>query len=1573
LTVTDVDSPATFVAQSSTVGTYGTFSIDTHGAWTYTASSAHDEFAEGSTYTDVFTVSAADGTTTTVTVHLIGTNDAAVLSAETVTLTETDAPLSTSGTLTIADVDSPATFVAQSGTAGAYGTFSIDAHGAWTYTANSAHDEFAEGTTCTDTFTVGAADGTTTTVTVHLIGTNDAAVLSAQTVTLAETDAPLSTSGTLTIADVDSPATFVPQSGTAGSYGTFSIDAHGAWTYTASSAHNEFAEDTTYTDTFSVSAADGSTTTVTVHLIGTNDAAVLSAQTVTLTETDAPLSTSGTLTIADVDSPATFVAQSGTAGAYGTFSIDAHGAWTYTATSAHDEFAAGSTYTDTFTVSAADGTTTSVTVHLVGTNDAAVLSAQTVTLTETDAALSTSGTLTISDIDSPATFVPQSATAGAYGTFSIDTHGTWTYTAGSAHNEFAAGTTYTDTFTVRAADGTPTTVAVHIQGTNDAAVISGTSTGLVIEAGGIGNATPGTPSTSGTLTLTDPDPGEAAYQAPANLAGTYGDFSFNATTGQWSYTLDNQRTATQSLVSGQVVHDQLTVTSLDGTATQVIDVTVNGSNDAPQLDLDANDSTAPGTACTVNYTEQGPPISIVDADVRIADVDSANLQGATVTLVNPQAGDTLAVGTLPAGIIATINGPGSITLSGAASAASYEAALRAITYANPSDAPSSAPRTLEISVNDGALSSVVATTTVHVTPVNDAPIAASEAVTTLEDQPLTGNVLTNDVDPEGSPMQVTQFTVGGQTYAAGASGLIPAMGTISIAANGNFTFTPAADFSGAVPPVSYTVSDGAASSTAMLSISVTAVADQPVLAAWRAQRINLTEDWSDNNVTAGQLSWTGSDGHLEVLPQSSYTSVQNPHTSLSPSNNLVTELEVDAGTSNWIQTTIESAQAGQVLQVQFDMIRRAVSGSADANTQSFDVLWNGTTVGSFDPSGSWTTPVLQVTSQAGTNTLTFRPTDQQGSYGAIMDNLSITTVADGVENTPVRLPSLAGAAVFGDTTDGSESHMLVIGSIPPGATLSDGTHSYTATAGHTSVTVYDQGSPASNWNLATLTITPPYNFNGNLSLTATATATEQSNGDTRSSTSTLDLFITGANQAPTVVNDSATVTEGSTTLQASVLANDTDPDSSFFSVSAFAASSGSASVAANGVNTITTALGGTVTMSANGTYTYQAPAVIHNAADTPVTDSFVYRTSDGSATSNWATVTLSLTDTTPTAIPDAATVVWGGSVSGNLLGNDLAIDGGKTLTSIRFNGTDHAVAASGTTSIVTPDGVLAVQANGSYTYTSSLTQPTSTITGTSAAQWQSKVQAYGFLTGDSAWSVGSDLNLAALTAGAAAQVAYANGSKPGLTVSNGGIDNGEQLIIRLPEMASSASLSIAQFNQSASARWFAYDSSGVLVDQGDFSNAVSSNNGTVFTQAINNTHPFSYLQLSYVSGGNSSQGYVLQGLSYQLTGSGHGDLFDYTVRDADGDTSNATLDVSIGTTNTVLGTGVLQEGTAGADTLTGTASADTLVGQAGNDTLLGQDGNDLLLGGAGADTLSGGNGNDKLHGTSETAAPPARP
>src|SRR5258708_37803276 len=62
-------------------------------------------------------------------------------------------------------------------------------------------------------------------------------------------------------------------------------------------------------------------------------------------------------------------------------------------------------------------------------------------------------------------------------------------------------------------------------------------------------------------------------------------------------------------------------------------------------------------------------------------------------------------------------------------------------------------------LTDGSLTST-ATLGVSITPVNDAPIGVNDSAATLEDAPVSGNVLTNDTDVDGPSKTVTQFVVG---------------------------------------------------------------------------------------------------------------------------------------------------------------------------------------------------------------------------------------------------------------------------------------------------------------------------------------------------------------------------------------------------------------------------------------------------------------------------------------------------------------------------------------------------------------------------------------------------------------------------------------------------------------------------------------------------------------------------------------------------------------------------------------------------------------------------------------------
>ena len=129
---------------------------------------------------------------------------------------------------------------------------------------------------------------------------------------------------------------------------------------------------------------------------------------------------------------------------------------------------------------------------------------------------------------------------GPYGTLYVNsTTGAYTFVP-DAGGINALTTTALTNFTITVSDGTLSasqTFTVIIHGVNDAAIISGTNTGSVIEAGG---ALPGTPTVAGTLTDTDVDNPANTFTAvgPTASDAGYGTFTMTAA-GVWTYTLDN--------------------------------------------------------------------------------------------------------------------------------------------------------------------------------------------------------------------------------------------------------------------------------------------------------------------------------------------------------------------------------------------------------------------------------------------------------------------------------------------------------------------------------------------------------------------------------------------------------------------------------------------------------------------------------------------------------------------------------------------------------------------------------------------------------------------------------------------------------------------------------------------------------------------------------------------------------------------------------------------------------------------------------------------------------------------------
>ncbi|WFU04858.1 VCBS domain-containing protein (plasmid) [Rhizobium sp. CB3171] len=572
-----------------------------------------------------------------------------------------DGYLQASGTLTIDDADRGESKI-QAATINAdgthLGTLTIGEDGSWTYKVDnslSAVQNLGVNQSTTDRFTVSSVDGTTHDIVVTINGTNDAPTISiagGDSASGAVTEAGIgiaddsthnTVSGHLTGADIDSPTltwSVVADSGqtangsesVTGTYGTLSVGADGTWTYALDQSKADSLNTSDHPqESFTVQLSDNqggiTTQTVVVTVNGTNDAPTISIGSgdsasgavteagVGVADDSAHNTVFGHLTGADVDNTSltwSVVAGSGqtvnggsVTGTYGTLSVGTDGTWTYTLDqSKANSLTASDHPQESFTVQLSDGqggvTTQTVVVTVNGTNDAPTISIANgdsasgavteagVGVADDSAHNTVSGHLTEADVDSSSltwsvvaggsqTANGNGSVTGAYGTLSVGVNGTWTYALDqSKADPLTASDHPQESFTVQLSDGqggvTTQTVVVTVNGTNDAASISGTATGSVTEDGQL--------TANGVLTTADVDNGQNHFQTPTSLTGTYGTFTFNATTGVWGYTLNNSASNVQALNGGQAVTDKLTVTSADGTASQDIVVTIHGTNES---------------------------------------------------------------------------------------------------------------------------------------------------------------------------------------------------------------------------------------------------------------------------------------------------------------------------------------------------------------------------------------------------------------------------------------------------------------------------------------------------------------------------------------------------------------------------------------------------------------------------------------------------------------------------------------------------------------------------------------------------------------------------------------------------------------------------------------------------------------------------------------------------------------------------------------------------------------------------------------------------------------------------------
>lgn len=268
----------------------------------------------------------------------------------------------------------------------------------------------------------------------------------------------------------------------------------------------------------------------------------------------------------------------------------------------------------------------------------------------------------------------------------------------------------------------------------------------------------------------------------------------------------NPGTAFQTLAAGETATDTFTYTISDGdggTSSSTVTITITGQNDGPSLTV-ANGSVTVNEGQTA--TNSGT----------FADIDATD----TVTL------------TASEGVI-TQRGSNNGTWSWS--------------EATPDNAPT---HTVTITADDGH--GGITTKTFTLTVNNVAPTANPDSASTTQGMAVSGNVLTNDTDPAGAndPLVVTSNTQ-------------PANGTVTVAANGSFTYQPNTTFSG-TDTFTYTISDGdGGTSTATVTINVSAAG---------AGSIVLVPDTCQGG-TALVITGTSGNDDINITPASSSANV----------------------------------------------------------------------------------------------------------------------------------------------------------------------------------------------------------------------------------------------------------------------------------------------------------------------------------------------------------------------------------------------------------------------------------------------------------------------------------------------------------------------------------------------------------------------------------------------------------------------------------------------------------------------------------------------------------------------------
>ncbi len=206
--------------------------------------------------------------------------------------------------------------------------------------------------------------------------------------------------------------------------------------------------------------------------------------------------------------------------------------------------------------------------------------------------------------------------------------------------------------------------------------------------------------------------------------------------------------------------------------------------------------------------------------------------------------------------------------------------------------------------DDQGAASQPATVTITVTPVNDAPVAASDAATTAEDTPIIVNVTANDTDVDGTIDGSSVVIVSG---AASGEAVVKPDGTVE--------YTPDSNYHGS-DSFAYEVQDnnGATSNTATVNLTITPVNDIPVansdsftVAKNTTSNIDVTANDTDvdGNSTIVSVEIIGSPGNGSVAVEPDGTVAYTPASGYSGPDSFTYKAVDDAGGRSADEATVE--------------------------------------------------------------------------------------------------------------------------------------------------------------------------------------------------------------------------------------------------------------------------------------------------------------------------------------------------------------------------------------------------------------------------------------------------------------------------------------------------------------------------------------------------------------------------------------------------------------------------------------------------------------------------------------------